>query len=255
MSNYKAYLIDLDGTMYRGNQVIEDAPDFIEWLRKEKVPFLFLTNNSSMTPEQISQKLQAMGISCDPSEVYTTALATAEYIVSSGLGSKVYVIGEEGLQKALLSQGLELCEEKPDVVVVGIDRQFSYQKMAKASLAIRSGAIFISTNSDRAIPTEAGLMPGNGALTASIREATGITPQFIGKPEALFVQLALNKLQISAEDALLVGDNLDTDITAGANANLDTLLVYTGFTQPEHLTNHHIRPTHTVNQLRDWVNQ
>jgi 4-nitrophenyl phosphatase len=254
MTKYKGYLIDLDGTIYRGNQVIEDAPYFIEWLRINGLPYLFLTNNSSMTPEQVSNKLQGMGIPCDPSEVYTTALATAEYIVSLELGSKVYAIGEEGLQKALLSQGLELSENEPDVVVVGIDRQFTYQKMAKASLAIQNGAMFISTNSDRAIPAEAGLVPGNGALTASIREAAGVSPRFIGKPEALFVQLALNKLQISAEDALLVGDNLDTDIAAGVNANLDTLLVYTGFTQPEHLVNHHIRPTYTVNRLRDWVN-
>lgn len=255
MKEYSAYLIDLDGTMYRGNQVIDEAPPFIEWLKGKGIPFLFLTNNSSMTPEQVSEKLNRMGIPADVSHVFTTSMATAEYISSKGKGKKVYPIGEKGLLSALEETGYLYEEEDPDYVVVGIDRQFSYEKMAKASLAIQKGAIFLSTNSDRAVPTEKGLVPGNGALTAAIAAASGTQPLFIGKPEALFVELALKKLNVEAKEVLLVGDNLHTDIAAGANASVDTLLVYTGITQPNDLREGGIQPTFSVQHLKEWMDK
>lgn len=254
MKFYQAYLIDLDGTIYRGNQVIQEAPGFIRWLKNQDIPFLFLTNNSSMPPQKVAHKLQGMGIDCDTENVFTTSMAAAEYI-RTHLGKRVYAIGEEGLISALREQGCELTEKDPEVVAVGIDRQFSYDKMAKASLAIQQGAIFLSTNSDRAIPTERGLVPGNGALTASIQVASGRAPVFIGKPEALFVELALKKLKAKAEDVLLIGDNLHTDIAAGINAKTDTLLVYTGLTQPDDPEIDRIRPTYQVKHLAEWMGQ
>lgn len=255
MKEYKAYLIDLDGTMYRGNQVIEEAPAFIRWLKEKDIPFLFLTNNSSLPPEKVADKLNKMGIEADPAHVYTTSMAAAELIASDENKVNVYAIGEEGLITALLQMGCDLTEENPSHVVVGIDREFSYEKMMKASLAIQKGAMFISTNSDRAIPTEKGLVPGNGAITAAIATASGQIPRFIGKPEAIFVELALKKVSCFPQDVLLVGDNLHTDIAAGVNAKVDTLLVYTGITRPEDLLQGEIQPTYTVSHLREWVNR
>lgn len=255
MKQYRAYLIDLDGTMYRGNQVIEEAPEFIRWLKEKGIPFLFLTNNSSLTPERVAEKLNKMGIEAEPAHVYTTSMAAAELISLEQSNVKVYAIGEEGLLTALLGKGCLLTDENPSHVVVGIDREFTYEKMMKASLAIQKGAKFISTNSDRAIPTEKGLVPGNGALTAAISTASGQSPQFVGKPEAIFVDLALKKMGCSSQDVLLVGDNLFTDIAAGVNARVDTLLVYTGITRPEELLRENIQPTYSVAHLKEWMNR
>ncbi|HJV46514.1 MAG TPA: TIGR01457 family HAD-type hydrolase [Bacillota bacterium] len=253
--DYKAYLIDLDGTMYRGGQVIDEAPGFIKWLRSKDIPFLFLTNNSSLTQVQLAKKLSDMGISCTPSNVFTTGMATAEFITTEAQGKKVYIIGEEGLIEALKEKDCMLSEECPDYVVVGIDRQITYEKMVNASLAIQKGARFLSTNSDRAVPTERGLVPGNGAITAAIAVASGTEPQFIGKPQALFVELALKKLNMQPDDVLLVGDNLHTDILAGVSANVDTLLVYTGITKAEDVEREGIRPTFAVAHLKEWMDK
>ncbi|MBP1934616.1 TIGR01457 family HAD-type hydrolase [Ammoniphilus resinae] len=253
MKSYKAYLIDLDGTMYRGNQVIKEAPAFIQSLRERNLPFLFLTNNSSLTPEQIAEKLNGMGVSCEPAEVYTTSLAAAEYIRRvKPEARRVFTIGETGLIQALQDNQLTVTEEEPEIVVVGIDRKISYEKLACASLAAQKGALFLSTNPDRAIPTERGLVPGNGAITMAISYASGVEPQFVGKPEPLIVELALQKLGCSAEEVLLVGDNLHTDIAAGVRANVDTLLVYTGITTKEDLTGSKILPTYEANHLQEW---
>ncbi|MEW9669218.1 TIGR01457 family HAD-type hydrolase [Ammoniphilus sp. 3BR4] len=253
MKTYRAYLIDLDGTMYRGNEVIEEAPGFIQWLKSQGIPYLFLTNNSSMTPHQVAQKLNDMGISCLPENVFTTSMAAAQFIKGSLQLNRVYAIGEEGLFTALQEWKCELTDEEPEAVVVGIDRQITYEKLAKASLAIQRGARFLSTNSDRAIPTERGLVPGNGALTAAISVACGKEPQFIGKPESLFVELALEKLGVSPEEVLLVGDNLHTDIAAGVRAQVDTLLVYTGITRPEESEADEVKPTYSVAHLKQWI--
>jgi len=253
MKSYKAYLIDLDGTMYRGNQVIKEAPAFIQSLRERNLPFLFLTNNSSLTPEQIAEKLNRMGISCVPAEVYTTSLAMAEYIKRAKPEvERVFTIGEKGLIKALQDNQLTQSQEEPEIVVVGIDRDINYEKLATASLAVQKGALFLSTNPERAIPTERGLVPGNGAITMAITYASGVEPKFIGKPEPLIVEMALQKLNCCADEVLLVGDNLHTDIEAGVRARVDTLLVYTGITKREDLAESEILPTYQVNHLQEW---
>jgi 4-nitrophenyl phosphatase len=253
--SYKAYLIDLDGTVYRGGVVIEEAPEFIQWLKRQGIPYLFLTNNSSLTPSQIAEKLTDMGITCTPEEVYTTGLAAAEYIEQGARSKNVYVIGEQGLQEALMAKGCHITAENPDYVVVGIDRTITYEKLAIASLAIQKGAKFLSTNSDRAVPTERGLVPGNGAITAAISVASDEEPQFIGKPQALFVELAMKQLKVTPEEVLLVGDNLHTDILAGVNARVDTLLVYTGITQPGDAEREGIAPTYAVHHLKEWMSR
>ncbi|MBY7143985.1 TIGR01457 family HAD-type hydrolase [Virgibacillus sp. NKC19-3] len=253
MKRYKGYLIDLDGTMYQGTDPIEGAADFVDALHDDGIPYLFLTNNSSKTQEDVSDKLNAMGIRSTPDNVVTTSLATATYIKQKKANARVYVIGEEGIHQALQEQGLTITEEDCDFVVVGIDRHVTYEKFAKACLAIRNGATFISTNSDVSIPTERGLLPGNGALTSVITVSTGRTPIFIGKPEAVIMEQALQILNLPRRDTLMVGDNYHTDILAGIHAGIDTLMVFTGVTPYEELPHLEKKPTYHVQRLMEWT--
>ncbi|KHE72813.1 TIGR01457 family HAD-type hydrolase, partial [Halobacillus sp. BBL2006] len=187
MKPYKGYFIDLDGTMYRGSERIEGAAEFVERLKRVEIPLLFLTNNSSKTPGQISKKLIDLGVPAEEDEVFTSSLATAKFISEQKQTADVYVIGEEGLREAIKKEGHQIVEEKADFVVIGIDHEISYEKLAKACLNVRDGAEFLSTNSDIAIPTERGMMPGNGALTSVIAVSTGVNPTFIGKPESVIM--------------------------------------------------------------------
>jgi 4-nitrophenyl phosphatase len=252
MKQYKGYLIDLDGTMYRGKEVIKEAGDFVRRLKEKGLPYLFVTNNSSRRPEQVAEKLQTFGISAAKEQVFTTSMATAQFIADKKPGSTAYVIGEEGIRSALEEKGITLQEEKPDFVVVGIDRGINYEKLALACLGVRNGATFISTNGDIAIPTERGLLPGNGSLTSVVTVSTQTQPIFIGKPESIIMEQALEVLGVSKEETLMVGDNYDTDIKAGMNAGLDTLLVHTGVTTKEILQQMEEQPTYVINTLDEW---
>jgi 4-nitrophenyl phosphatase len=252
MKQYKGYLIDLDGTMYRGSEEIAEAAGFIDQLREKNIPYLFVTNNSSRTPHQVADKLRAFGIHAEDEQVFTTSMATANFIDEQKVGAAVYVIGEEGLVTALTEKGLELVEEQPDFVVVGIDRSIDYEKLTKACLAVRNGATFISTNADIAIPTERGLQPGNGAITSVVTVSTQVQPIFIGKPESIIIEQALKVLGVPKEEVIMVGDNYDTDILAGMNASMDTLLVHTGVTTKELLKKYEKQPTYVVDTLNEW---
>lgn len=253
MKTYQGYLIDLDGTCIRGNQLIDGALDFIFRLENKGIPYLYLTNNSTRTPEQVAEKLRGFGFPAHPDQVYSSALATAEYLVEHEKNASVYVIGEEGLIQAIRSVGLKLTDQQPDVVVVGLDRQFSYEKMKIACLAIQQGAKFIGTNKDRSLPTEKGNLPGSGSLSTAIAAATGVTPLYIGKPESIIMRYALNKLKVPADKVLVVGDNLETDILAGIQANMDSLLVFTGITTPQMLRKSKIQPTYAIHNLKEWT--
>ncbi|MCA1031625.1 TIGR01457 family HAD-type hydrolase [Bacillus timonensis] len=252
MKKYRGFLIDLDGTMYRGTERIEAASDFVKTLRKKKLPYLFVTNNSSKMPQQVAEKLNLFDIPTTEEQVFTTSLATANFIYEKKQDAKVYVIGEEGIRSALSEKGFELVDDHPDFVVVGIDRSITYEKLAKACLAVRNGAEFISTNGDIAIPTERGLLPGNGSLTSVISVSTTVQPTFIGKPERVIMDQALQVLGTPLEETLMIGDNYDTDILAGMNAGLDTLLVHTGVTTRELLSRYKQQPTYTIDSLQEW---
>ncbi|MBS4190686.1 TIGR01457 family HAD-type hydrolase [Bacillus sp. FJAT-49705] len=249
---YKGYLIDLDGTMYRGTELIKEAADFVNKLRELDLPYLFVTNNSSRTPAQVADKLRKFKIPAEDEQVFTTSMATANYIFEQKNDASVYVIGEEGIRSALKEKGLRFSEKHADYVVVGIDRTINYEKLATACLAVRNGATFISTNGDIAIPTERGLLPGNGSLTSVITVSTQTKPIFIGKPESIIMEQALQVLGTKKEETLMVGDNYDTDILAGMNAGMDTLLVHTGVTTKELLARYEKKPTNVVNSLDDW---
>ncbi|MGG3564110.1 TIGR01457 family HAD-type hydrolase [Neobacillus rhizosphaerae] len=252
MKKYKGYLIDLDGTMYKGSERIEAASDFVKNLRDKGIPYLFVTNNSSRTPAQVAEKLVSFDIPAEEKMVFTTSQATANFIYEQKKDATVYVIGEEGLQTAMEEKGFSFAGEKADFVVVGIDREITYEKLAVACLAVRNGASFISTNGDIAIPTERGLLPGNGSLTSVISVSTQTKPIFIGKPESIIMEQALKVLGTSKEETLMVGDYYDTDILAGMNAGMDTLLVHTGVTTKELLTGYERQPTFVVDTLDQW---
>jgi 4-nitrophenyl phosphatase len=252
LKKYKGYLIDLDGTMYRGTELIEEAPRFVERLQKNEIPYLFVTNNSSRTPAQVAEKLRDFSIPATDEQVFTTSQATANYIYELNQNASVYVIGEEGIRTAISEKGLTLGGEHADFVVVGIDRSISYEKLAVGCLAVRNGATFISTNGDIAIPTERGLLPGNGSLTSVITVSTQTKPIFIGKPESIIVEQALKVLGAKKEETLMVGDNYDTDILAGIHSGIDTLLVHTGVTTKEHLKGYRVQPTFVIDSLDQW---
>jgi 4-nitrophenyl phosphatase len=250
--SYKAYLIDLDGTMYLGEQQIEAASDFVKRIKERNMPLLFVTNNSSAKPVNVAQKLNDFDIPALEEEVLTSSMAAASYIAEQKQDASVYMIGEEGLEHALKAKGLVMDDENPDFVVMGIDRHVTYEKLAKACLAVRKGATFLSTNPDAALPTERGFLPGNGSLTSVVHYSTGVAPTYIGKPEAIMIEQALKQLNVSKEDAIMVGDNYATDIMAGINAGVDTLLVYTGVTTKEHLSNVEKMPTFEIQSLDEW---
>ncbi|WHY91097.1 TIGR01457 family HAD-type hydrolase [Neobacillus cucumis] len=252
MKKYQGYLIDLDGTMYKGTERIEAAADFVKKLANKGIPYLFVTNNSSRTPAQVAEKLREFDIPAEEHQVFTTSMATANYIFSQKPDASVYVIGEEGIQTAIKEKGFLTASENADFVVVGIDRAITYEKLAVACLAVRNGAVFISTNGDIALPTERGLLPGNGSLTSVITVSTQTKPIFIGKPESIIMEQALKVLGTTKGETLMVGDNYDTDIIAGMNAGMDTLLVHTGVTTKELLAGYDRRPTCVVDTLDQW---
>lgn len=250
---YKGYLIDLDGTMYRGNEPIEAAAAFVDALNEKGIPYLFLTNNSTSTPAAVSEKLNLMDIKSTPEHVFTSSLATAKYIKQKKSNARCFIVGETGLSTALEGEGLAISDGDADYVIVGLDRSITYEKLAKACLAVREGAAFISTNSDIAIPTERGLLPGNGALTSVITVSTGKQPTFIGKPETIIMDEALNVLGLSRQETLMVGDNYHTDILAGIHSGVDTLMVFTGVTPYVDYATLVEKPTYYVQSLQEWI--
>lgn len=252
MKHYDGFLIDLDGTMYRGMEKIEEAVDFVKELVSRNIPYLFVTNNSTRRPDQVAETLQSMGIPATPQHVFTTSMATANYIAEENEAATVFMIGEEGLQDALAKKEFTFATDDADYVVIGLDRDITYEKLTHACLAVRNGAKFISTNGDIAIPTERGLLPGNGSLTSVIAVSTGEKPVFIGKPESIIVDQALEVLGTDLEKTVMVGDNYHTDIMAGINAGMDTILVHTGVTTVEQLKTYEKQPTFAINSLKDW---
>lgn len=252
IKDYKGYLIDLDGTMYKGTEPIPEAPGFIKRLRESNKPFLFLTNNSTASPKDVAEKLNgSFQVEAYEEEIYTSSQATADYLKTLD-GSSVYVIGEKGLFEAIEQAGFTIDEENPDHVVIALDREVTYEKFEKATLAIQKGASFVATNKDTNLPTEKGLIPGAGSFVALLQTATRVEPTFIGKPEAIIMNEALKKIGLTKEEVLMVGDNYETDILAGINNDIDTLLVFTGFTSKEDLEIVEKLPTHTIQTLDDW---
>lgn len=227
---YSAMLIDLDGTMYHGDKPIAGAAALIQYLREQQIAYRFVTNNSSATAEQVAERLNTMGIMASSLDICTSAQATAHYIAAHYESPRVYLIGEHGLRTALEEAGIIITEDAPNIVVQGIDREFTYAKGSKAVQYILAGAAFIMTNPDLLLPSNEGFVPGAGSIGAMLSASSGQQPIIVGKPSKLLIQFALDQLHVKAGQALVIGDNMNTDIAAGVNAGCGTALVYTGLT-------------------------
>ncbi|WP_314587787.1 TIGR01457 family HAD-type hydrolase [Paenibacillus terrigena] len=225
----KALLIDLDGTLYHGKHRIDGADLWIQELKSLHIPYLFVTNNSSRTPEDVAAHLVEMGIPATQEDVYTSALAAAQYVKEHyPQGVRAAVIGEYGLETALRDIGVQITEDQPEIVVQGIDRSFDYVKLTQAVQWIREGAAYILTNPDLLLPSDTGIMPGAGTLSAAIQAATQREPIVMGKPSNIIMNYALARLDCEPQNAIVVGDNPLTDLRAGQAAGCDTILVLTG---------------------------
>ena len=250
---YKGYLIDLDGTIYLGNEPIPAGKRFVEALQQRQLPFVFVTNNTTKTPEMVQARLaQAFDIHVAKETIYTATLATIDFMKEQKKGHKVYVIGETGLIQAILAAGFEWEETTPDYVVVGLDSAVTYEKLTTASLAIQQGAFFIGTNPDKSLPTERGLLPGAGSLVHLLEVASKQAATFIGKPNAIIMDKALERIGLAKDEVLMVGDNYETDIQAGIQNDIDSLLVLSGFTPKEAVADLPIPATYVVDSLDEW---
>lgn len=253
--HYQGYFIDLDGTTYKGTKTIPAAARFVKQLQRANKKIMFVTNNSTRTPQFVADNLRENhNIAVNPSNIYTTALATADYLAQHAdqLHRKLYVIGEIGLKNALLDAGFVFDEDHPDYVVVGLDSDVTYHKFELAVLAIRNGATFIGTNADSNLPNERGMVPGAGSLVKLVEYATQQQPIMVGKPEKIIMQMALKRIELTKEQVVMVGDNYHTDIMAGINVGMDTLLVYSGLSKRDEVMQEKTLPTYQVDTLDEW---
>jgi NagD protein len=239
----EAYLMDMDGVLVRGSQVIPGATDFIERLRSQDKRFLILTNSSVYTPRDLQARLANSGLDVPPEALYTSALATAQFLHDQCPEGSAYVVGESGLTTALHDVGYVLTDQHPDYVVLGETLSYSLLRLSRAITLVAEGARFIATNPDVVGPSEEGLIPATGAVAALIAEATGVKPYFVGKPNPLMMRSALRQLGAHSETSVMIGDRMDTDIVAGTEAGLRTILVLSGVTRREQVDRFPYRPT------------
>lgn len=250
----RAFISDMDGVLYHGNRILSGAKDFVEWLKAEQKKFLFLTNSSERSPRELQQKLARLGIDVDGEHFYTSALATASFLSSQrSEGASAYVIGEAGLINALYDVGIIMNDVNPDYVVVGESRSYNLETLEHAVNLVLSGAKLIGTNPDLTGPIENGVTPATGALIAPIELATGSKAYFVGKPNPLMMRHALKRLECKREEAVIIGDRMDTDIVAGIEAEIDTVLVLSGVTNREALTRFAYRPHYIYAGLGEFV--
>lgn len=253
LASLRGLILDMDGVLWEGNNPLPGLADFFQFLRRRQIRILLATNNSSLSPESYREKLQRMGVPVALDEILTSALATAEYLKSAARpGEKAYLIGEEGLIRAVEAAGLEVAD--PDAldaryVVVGMDRNLTWNKLACATINLHRGARFIGTNSDVTFPTERGIAHGNGAILAALTAASGIKPKVIGKPFPALLRMAVRRLGLPKARIAAVGDRLETDILGARNAGLNSILVLTGVTRRKDLRKSRIRPTWVVENL------
>ncbi len=240
------FICDMDGVIYHGNRVLEGVPEFIKWLQDNGKKFVFLTNSPEKTPHELSMKLERMGLNVSPDHFYTSAMATAEFLSSQIPNCTAYTIGEAGLTKALYDKKIYMNDVNPDYVVVGETRTYSFEKIEKAIELVLKGAKLIGANPDITGPTEKGIMPATGALIAPIEIATGKKAYFVGKPNPLMLRHGLTKLGLHSADIAFIGDRMDTDIIAGIESNVDTVLVLSGVTSMEDIDKFPYRPKHIL---------
>jgi NagD protein len=247
----EAYLIDMDGVLLHESTLIPGADAFIHKLREANRKFLVLTNNSIYTPRDLRARLVRAGIDVPTGSLWTSALATAQFLDSQRPGGTAHAIGEAGLTTALHDVGYVLTEVEPDYVVLGETRTYSFEAITRAIRLIRDGARFIATNPDPTGYSPEGLLPATGSVAALINRATGVDPYFVGKPNPLMMRSALNRLGAHSESTVMIGDRMDTDVVAGIEAGLRTVLVLSGVTSPADIDRFSYRPTHVATSVAD----
>ena len=249
----RAWLSDMDGVLVREEQAIPGAAEFILRLRDLGLPFLLLTNNSIFTARDLQARLSRGGIDVPEESIWTSALATAEFLHDQRPGGTAYVIGEAGLTTAMHTVGYVMTDRDPEYVVLGETRTYSFEAITTAIRLIEHGARFIATNPDPTGPSEAGPIPATGSVAALITRATGVEPYFVGKPNPLMMRSALNRIDAHSESTVMVGDRMDTDVIAGLEAGMRTVLVLTGSTQAGAVERFPYRPTHVRGSVADVV--
>ncbi len=249
----KGFLCDMDGVIYHGNQLLPGVKNFVEWLQRENKSFLFLTNSSERSPRELAQKLSRMGMDVDESHFYTSALATAKFVASQAPRCTAYVIGAPGLFNALYEVGITMNDVNPDYVIVGETSNYNYESILRAVHFVQNGARLIGTNTDMTGPSERGIIPACRALIAPIELATGRSAYFVGKPNPLMMRTGLKMLGCHSAEAAMIGDRMDTDIVAGVETGLDTVLVLSGVTNREMLGSFPYQPHYVLSGVGDIV--
>jgi NagD protein len=251
MNIHKNYLIDMDGVLVSGSTIIPGAGEFIARLRERGAKFLLLTNNSRHTPRDLAHNLQLIGLDITEANIFTSAMATARFVQAQKPNGTAFVIGESGLTSALHDAGFIITDRSPDYMILGETFNYNFEALTRAIRLIGQGARFIATNPDANGPTEAGIVPACGAMAALIEAATGVRAFFVGKPNPLMMRSALNYLGVHSEDTVMIGDRMDTDMVAGVQSGLDTVLVLTGVTRLEEIDLYPYLPTHVVSSVAE----
>jgi len=238
----KNYLIDMDGVLISGKTLIPGANAFIEKLKSKGIKFLVLTNNSIYTQVDLAHRLKTIGLEIEAEQIFTSAMATAAFMKSQKDRGSAFVIGETGLTVAIHNAGYILTTQEPDFVVLGETFDYAFQQVTKAVRLIVAGTPFIATNPDPTGPSEAGVVPACGAMAALIEKASGRKPFFCGKPNPFMMRSALNYLGVHSENTIMVGDRMDTDVVAGIQSGMETILVLSGLTSRKMIVEYPYRP-------------
>ncbi len=246
-------LIDMDGVIYRGSELIPGADQFIDSLKRERIPFLFLTNNSQRTQRDVATKLERMGIFVDAQNIFTCAMATAQYLASRRPSGTAYVIGEGGLLEAMHSNGFSIVDQSPDFVVIGEGRTLTLDTLERAVNLILDGAKLIATNLDPNCPTKSGTRPGCGATVAYLEAVTGIKAFGVGKPSPIMMRAARKQLGLATSQTVMIGDTMDTDILGGVQMGYRTVLTLTGTTKTSDLDQYAYGPDIVVESVADLL--
>ncbi len=249
------WLVDLDGVLVREGTVVPGASEFLDALRTSGRRRLVLTNHSIYTPRDLSARLATLGLDIPEGELWTAALATAAFVQSQRPNGTAFVLGEAGLTTALHAVGYVMTDRNPDYVILGETRTYSFEAITKAVRLITAGARFLAANPDPTGPSPEGILPATGSVAQLIRHATGKAPYFVGKPNPLMVREGLNKIEGHSEATVMVGDRMDTDVIAGIEAGLDTILVLSGVTRPEDVERFPYRPGRIVASVADLVDE
>ena len=250
-----SWLMDMDGVLVQEESAIPGANEFLTRLRELGLPFLVLTNNSIYTPRDLTARLRRTGLDVPESSIWTSALATAQFLDDQRPNGTAFVIGESGLTTALHDHGYTLTERDPDYVVLGETRTYSFERITQAIRLIAAGSRFIATNPDNVGPTPDGLLPATGSVAALISRAAGVDPYYVGKPNPLMMRSALNAIEAHSETTAMIGDRMDTDIVSGLEAGLETILVLSGVTTPGEAERYSYRPSKIVDSVADLIDQ